>query len=158
MWRLLDHVGPCVVVAHSQGGGFALRAAQIRPDLVRAVVALEPSGRDTPSRRGAPCRRNLIPVGRDRVREHMRNGRRYRDRPRRRLRARDRRRQRSSGPSICPRMGVLGNSHMLMMDANSDSQLAARVSAWLAEVGVGDRRNRRCRPLSVRTLDYRGID
>lgn len=41
---LLDRTGPCVLIGHSQGGGFALRAAALWPERVRAVVALEPSG------------------------------------------------------------------------------------------------------------------
>jgi pimeloyl-ACP methyl ester carboxylesterase len=33
-----------VLIGHSQGGGFVIRAAQRLPELVKAVVALEPHG------------------------------------------------------------------------------------------------------------------
>lgn len=47
---LLDEVGPCSVLAHSRGGQFALRAAQARPGLVKALVLVEPSGACLPQR------------------------------------------------------------------------------------------------------------
>jgi hypothetical protein len=34
-----------------------------------------------------------------------------------------------------PKMGIRGNSHMLMMDRNSD-EIAALVQRWLEEIGV----------------------
>ncbi len=39
---LLDEVGPCCVLAHSQGCQFAMLAAEARPEFVRALVLLEP--------------------------------------------------------------------------------------------------------------------
>jgi pimeloyl-ACP methyl ester carboxylesterase len=41
---LLDKIGPAIVMTHSQSGAFGWPVADLRPDLVRAVVALEPSG------------------------------------------------------------------------------------------------------------------
>ena len=41
---LLDEVGPAVIVAHSLGACAAWLVAEARPDLVAAVVALEPAG------------------------------------------------------------------------------------------------------------------
>ncbi|WPH17249.1 alpha/beta fold hydrolase [Variovorax paradoxus] len=41
---LIERVGPCIIVAHSQGGGYAIAAAQRHPRQVRAVVAIEPAG------------------------------------------------------------------------------------------------------------------
>ena len=41
---LLDKIGPAVVLTHSQSGPFGWLIADARPDKVRAVVALEPSG------------------------------------------------------------------------------------------------------------------
>jgi pimeloyl-ACP methyl ester carboxylesterase len=131
---LLDRIGPCIVVAHSQGGGFALQAAQRRPEQVRAVVALEPSGAPPPV---APEDETRLPphlfLWGDRVQEHAEWSR-YRgvvDTYARAIAA--------SGTIVrtidLPEDGVFGNSHMLMMDANSDA-LAARVAAWLAEAGV----------------------
>ncbi len=41
---LLDKIGPAVVMTHSQSGAFGWPVADMRPDLVKAVIALEPSG------------------------------------------------------------------------------------------------------------------
>ena len=40
---LLDKVGPSVVMVPGQGGLFGWRAAQARPNLVRALILLEPA-------------------------------------------------------------------------------------------------------------------
>ena len=41
---LLDKIGPSIILVHSQSGAFAWPIAQARPNLVRAILALEPSG------------------------------------------------------------------------------------------------------------------
>jgi pimeloyl-ACP methyl ester carboxylesterase len=41
---LLDRIGPAIVVTHSQAGAFGWAIGEARPSLVRAVVAIEPSG------------------------------------------------------------------------------------------------------------------
>lgn len=41
---LLDKIGPAVVVTHSQSGAFGWAIGEARPDLVKAIVAIEPSG------------------------------------------------------------------------------------------------------------------
>jgi pimeloyl-ACP methyl ester carboxylesterase len=41
---LLDKIGPAIVMTHSQSGGFGWPVADLRPDLVKGIVALEPSG------------------------------------------------------------------------------------------------------------------
>jgi pimeloyl-ACP methyl ester carboxylesterase len=41
---LLDRIGPAVVMTHSQAGPFGWLAADARPQAVKAVVAIEPSG------------------------------------------------------------------------------------------------------------------
>ncbi|MDH3508338.1 MAG: alpha/beta fold hydrolase [Gammaproteobacteria bacterium] len=42
---LLDRIGsPVILLAHSQGGGIVWAVADARPDLVRGIVAIEPSG------------------------------------------------------------------------------------------------------------------
>ena len=38
---LVDRACPCAILAHSQGGIFAFKAAEARPDKVRAIVAVE---------------------------------------------------------------------------------------------------------------------
>jgi len=41
---LLDRIGPSVVVVHSQSGAYGWPLIQARPELVKALIALEPSG------------------------------------------------------------------------------------------------------------------
>ena len=41
---LLDRVGPCHLLTHSQAGPYGWHAADARPDLVGCIVSLEPNG------------------------------------------------------------------------------------------------------------------
>jgi pimeloyl-ACP methyl ester carboxylesterase len=41
---LLDRIGPAVLLTHSQSGEFGWLIADVRPELVRAIVAIEPAG------------------------------------------------------------------------------------------------------------------
>ncbi len=41
---LLDKIGPAIVLIHSQSGAFVWPIADARPQLVKAIVAVEPSG------------------------------------------------------------------------------------------------------------------
>ena len=41
---LLDTIGPAIVFAHSQAGPYGFQMADGRPDLLKALVSLEPSG------------------------------------------------------------------------------------------------------------------
>ena len=41
---LLDKIGPSIILVHSQSGAYAWPIAQARPQLVKAIVAAEPSG------------------------------------------------------------------------------------------------------------------
>ena len=41
---LLDKIGPAIVMTHSQSGAYGWPVADARPDLVKAVIAVEPSG------------------------------------------------------------------------------------------------------------------
>ncbi len=41
---LLDRIGPAILVTHSQAGLFGWLIADVRPQLVKAIVALEPAG------------------------------------------------------------------------------------------------------------------
>ena len=42
--RLVQKIGPCVILVHSQGGNFGFNAALAAPQTVKALVAIEPSG------------------------------------------------------------------------------------------------------------------
>ena len=39
---LLDKIGPAIVLTHSQSGAFGWLIADARPQLVKAIVAIEP--------------------------------------------------------------------------------------------------------------------
>src|SRR5262245_22513192 len=41
---LLDRIGPAVVLTHSQSGAFGWLIADARPNLVKGIIAIEPSG------------------------------------------------------------------------------------------------------------------
>lgn len=124
---LIERVGPCIIVAHSQGGGYAIAAAQRHPDLVRAVVAIEPAGLNANS--AEHPQPHLVVWG-----DHLRQ----------------------SGHSVwtgyraaadgywrdatlaglpfdtldLPTCGIHGNSHFPMLDQNSD-QVFSEILTWL---------------------------
>jgi pimeloyl-ACP methyl ester carboxylesterase len=41
---LLDKIGPAILLTHSQSGAFGWPVADARPDMVKAIVAVEPNG------------------------------------------------------------------------------------------------------------------
>ena len=41
---LLERIGPCILVTHSQSGPYGWVAGDARPDLVKGIVAVEPEG------------------------------------------------------------------------------------------------------------------
>lgn len=125
---VLEHVGPCLVMAHSHGGEVAYRALHARPDLVRGVIGIEPSGfspdvtaeavADKPFLLvygdyldATPLWKKLCVTGQAYAEELARQGARVET-----WRLAD--------------MGIAGNSHMPMMDDNSDD-IAARIGAWI---------------------------
>ena len=118
--ELVDKVCPCVVLVHSQGGAFGFKVAEARPDKVKALVAVEPSAAgniDEGRRRSRTCR-SLMIYG-DNAKEHPRWGK-IRQNVHR-LRATPSRRPAAASTVIdLPDIGIKGNTHMLMMDKNSD--------------------------------------
>lgn len=125
---LLRRVGDCIVVGHSQGGGFALEAVRRRPAQVAAVVALEPSGAPDAALAANPGLPPHLAVWGDYIDAHPLWSR-YRATADAYFAA-----LRAAGvaASVCdlPREGIAGNSHFPMMDRNSEL-VAQRVIAWL---------------------------
>lgn len=129
-----DH-GPFVVLAHSQGCNFAFRMALAHPDKVRAIIAVEPSGFPDP-RRHALSRVAHVPhllVWGDgmagsatwqRIRQGLNT---YRGA------------LSAAGVAVqeidLPVMGIPGNSHMIMMDSNSD-HVAGLIQDWMSRQGL----------------------
>jgi pimeloyl-ACP methyl ester carboxylesterase len=131
---LVDRVCPCVLLAHSQGANFAFTAALNAPDKVKAVIAVEPSGTPTAAAEAARLRDvpHLVVWG-DRI-----GGNPFWERVRANVEAWVGRIREAGGTAETldlPAAGVTGNSHMLMMDDNSD-EVAARIQHWMERRGL----------------------
>lgn len=128
---LLERVGPAIVVGHSQGGGYATQLAQRRPDLVRAVVAIEPTG--VPAHCTQPVAAPHLLLWGDHFAESA-LWTRYRQQTEQYwgLLA-------QQGPGAqtldLPTRQIRGNSHFCMADRNSDA-IADLVATWLAGQGL----------------------
>lgn len=133
--QMVQKLCPCVIVVHSQGGNFAFNAALAAPDKVKAIIAVEPSGAPDTDRVDLAKLKDVphLFIWGDYLDRHplwaklVPNIHRYRDGLRRAgARADD---------LDLPARGVRGNSHMLMMDRNSD-EIARMAIDWLAQVGA----------------------
>ena len=123
--QLLDLAGPCIVIGHSQGGGYATLLAQEYASTVRAVVALEPTG--TPATAHDALPPQLLVWG-----DHFAaddTWQRYRAQTDAYWTA-----LRAAGQHAdvldLPATGIAGNSHFCMLDRNSD-QIAELIVDWL---------------------------
>ncbi|MET4580126.1 esterase [Ottowia thiooxydans] len=128
--ELVDKVCPCVVIVHSQSGLFGARVAQARPDKVKALVMVEPAAtgavEDATKMKNVP----VLAIYGDYIAQDPRwptiraNGGRYFDA------------LRAAGGNVdvidLPSIGIKGNSHMIMMDKNSDV-IAGIIQDWLVK-------------------------
>lgn len=122
---MLERTGPSVVMCHSQGGMFGLTLAMAQPEKFRAVVALEPAAVPASSEPGAHYDVPTLIILGDRIETDARW-------PSIRARIREFAERHPSVDILSlPELGMTGNSHMLMMDANSQ-QIAGLVQQWLA--------------------------
>lgn len=126
--QLLDLVGPCIVIGHSQGGGYATQLARECPGPIRAVVALEPTG--TPERVDGPLPPQLLVWG-DHF-DHNDTWRRYRAQTDAYWDALRRAGRRADVLDL-PAAGIAGNSHFCMLDRNSD-RIAELIVDWLNDL------------------------
>jgi pimeloyl-ACP methyl ester carboxylesterase len=129
---LLERVGPSAVIAHSQGGAFAWQVAQRRPDLFRALLLIEPAGTGVPAQAAVLKDIPQLFLYGDFVDVDPRWGT-IRNNARRFAEA-----IRQAGGSVdevdLPARGIRGNSHMVMMDRNSD-EVAQVLQDWLVAKG-----------------------
>jgi len=131
---LIQKVGPCVILVHSQGGNFGLNAAIAAPDKVKAVIAIEPTGAPKPGENLAKLKnvpifilwgdyldkqvlwQRLVPNV-DAFANYLR----------------------TKGGKVdwvgLPKLGISGNTHMLMMDINSDD-IANLIQDWMTKKGL----------------------
>jgi pimeloyl-ACP methyl ester carboxylesterase len=132
---LVQKVCPCIIVVHSQGGNFGFNAALTASDKVKALVVVEPSGAPDPAKvdvaklTGVP---HLVVWG-DFI-DKSPPWQTYQQAPTKYLAA-----LQAAGAKAdtfdLPKMGIRGNTHMLMMDTNSD-QIAKLVNDWLKKQNV----------------------
>jgi pimeloyl-ACP methyl ester carboxylesterase len=125
---LVDRVCPCVLLTHSQGGPFGFKAAQARPDKVKAVVAVEPASAGNVDKAAALKDSPVLMVFGDYVDQDSRWVS-YRKTDLGYAAA-----IRTAGGSVdvisLPDIGIKGNSHMMMMDRNN-SVIADVIQKWL---------------------------
>lgn len=126
---------PCVIMVHRQGGNFAYNAALKFPDKVKALVLLETSGSPDPDKTDFSKLKNtpMLWVWGDNTDSTQF----WRDIVARQEKVRARIDQLGGiGDAIfLPKLGIEGNSHMLMMDNNSD-QIAGLINEWLTKRGL----------------------
>lgn len=131
---LVQRVCPCVVMVHSQGGYFGFNAALNAPDKVRALIALEPyaapdAGTDASKLKDVP---HLVVWG------DFIEGNTFWMNGRNKVQAWQDRIQAVGGvvdTLDLPATGIRGNSHMMMMDTNSD-EVATRIQRWMEQHGL----------------------
>src|SRR5258706_412492 len=128
-------VCPCVVLAHSQGGNLVLTAGLRVPELIKGFVLVEASGAPDPEKvdlaafKGVP---HLFVWG-----DHLKDVQPW---PRlTAIVAKYRDGVRAAGGSTdwieLPETGIKGNTHMMMMDRNSD-QVAGVIQDWIGKRGL----------------------
>ena len=126
---VLEKIGcPVALVAHSQGGDIALRAALAAPGRIAALVLIESSGFPAA---GAVAGWPVLQV----VGDHLDATPLWEDLTRRyRGFAADLTRQNVRNDAwFLSERGVFGNSHMPMMDDNS-TEIAGEIGAWLQAI------------------------
>ena len=131
----IDRVGPSIILFHSQAGSFGFKVAQARPDKVKALIAIEPAGLGDPAKADVLKNIPTLIVYGDYIEKDSRwpkiraNGIAFADAIK------------AAGGSVdvvdLPQAGIKGNSHMVMMDKNSD-QVAELINKWLVSKGLSD--------------------
>jgi pimeloyl-ACP methyl ester carboxylesterase len=133
--QLVDRECPCVLIAHSAGSGFAVRAALRAPDKIRALVGLEPSAAPNPTTIDIAKLKSIptLFVWGDHLADYpdwqkiVVNPYKFQDG------------MTAQGAKMdvvhLPDRGITGNTHMMMLDKNSD-QVAGIVRDWLVQQGL----------------------
>jgi pimeloyl-ACP methyl ester carboxylesterase len=131
---LVDKVCPCFIVVHSQGGNFGYTAAMHNPAKVKGLVLLEPSGAPNPATadKASAAKVPHVALWGDNLKTNyiwpkiQNTSAQWRDAVK------------EAGGSFdwieLPALGMAGNTHMMMMDKNSD-QVAGVVQDWLVKHG-----------------------
>jgi pimeloyl-ACP methyl ester carboxylesterase len=127
---LIDKLGPCILLSHSQSGPLGLQATLARPDLVKAYIAIEPAGFALPD--GGAQKLVSVPlltVFGDHTKDSMQatNWRTSAQTTISQVNAAG-----GDGKQIVlPDVGIIGNTHMMMMDRNNE-QIADLIENWVS--------------------------
>jgi pimeloyl-ACP methyl ester carboxylesterase len=134
---LVDKLGPCVILAHSQGGAFAFKVAEQSPDKIKAIVAIESATAGTIANASKLKDIPVLMLFGDYVEQHPRWAAfrsidtEYADAIK------------AAGGQVdwidLPDIGIKGNSHMLMQDRNNGA-IAAVIQRWFVRRGLSDER------------------
>jgi pimeloyl-ACP methyl ester carboxylesterase len=132
---MVEKVCPCVLMPHSQGSTFAFAAANKYPQLVKAVVAIEPSGAIDAEKVSIANLKNtpLLFVWGDNIRETPQWVGIVA--PLKKMMAAQQAQGGVADEIDLPLRGIKGNTHMLMMDKNSD-EIATLVNQWMVSKGL----------------------
>jgi len=129
----VDKVCPCVLLLHSQGGMFGLKVAEARPDKVKAIVAVESAGAGNRDKAGSLKDVPMLMLFGDYVASHERWA------AFRKINLDYAAAVRAGGGTVdvidLPDIGIKGNSHMIMMDKNSN-EVAEVIQKWLVGRGL----------------------
>jgi pimeloyl-ACP methyl ester carboxylesterase len=130
---LVDKVCPCVVLVHSQAGLFGYRVAQARPDKVKALIAVEPANAGDLKQAAVLRNTPILTIYGDNIDKDSRW-------PKIRMfgvNFADAVNQAGGKADVVdlPRIGIRGNSHMMMMDKNN-AEIAALIQGWLEKQGL----------------------
>jgi pimeloyl-ACP methyl ester carboxylesterase len=114
--ELVDKVCPCIVIAHSQAGQFGQKVAQARPDLIKALVLVEPAGLGDATKHAALKMPILTLYG-----DFIDKDPRWPVIKKNQLLFNEKVNQAGGRVDVIdlPKVGVKGSSHMLMMDKNN---------------------------------------
>jgi pimeloyl-ACP methyl ester carboxylesterase len=132
---LVDKVCPCVVLAHSQGGAFAFKVAEQRPDKVKALVAVESATAGILANAAKLKNTPVLMVFGDYVDQHPRWA------TFKKIDTEYANAVRAAGGTVdwvdLPALGIRGNSHMMMQDKNN-AEIAEVIQKWLVGKGLAD--------------------
>lgn len=134
--ELVQKIGPSIVMVHSQAGNFGFHAALAAPDKVKAVIAIEPAGAPAPGPELEKLKHiPMLIIWGDYIQT---NAVWTRQSPASLNFARDLNARGGKVEVIdLPKAGIRGNTHMVMMDTNSD-QVAALIQDWMKKNGLAD--------------------
>lgn len=130
---LIDKVCPCVVLVHSQSGEFGQKVAQARPDKVKALVMVEPAAPGDADNAAALKVVPLLAIYGDYIESDARWPT---------IRQNELTflaKVTAAGGKVdiidLPKIGIKGNSHMIMMDKNNLT-VADVILKWLGQRGL----------------------